>query len=79
MYFDSFYLCVQNVIHVVLTTFLQLDFCYLLRFITISSLYGAFSLSINVHEQNIGTQEFLLKKSYEGFDIGILKKLRKNI
>ena len=77
MYFDSLYLCVQNVIYVVLTTFLQINFFYLPRFIIISSLYRTFSLSINVHEQNIGTQEFLLRKSYEGFDIGIVKKLRK--
>ena len=40
-----------------LTTFWQLNVCYLLRLIIIS-LDGAFKLSINVHTQNIKTQNF---------------------
>ena len=34
------------------------NFCSLLRPIIISSVHGAFSLSSNVHTQNIGDQEF---------------------
>ena len=40
----------------------QLNFCYLLRVIIISSVHGAFSLSIKVHVQYIGTQKFLLSR-----------------
>ena len=42
---------------------LTVSICCLLRFVIRSSLHGAFSLSINVHAQNSGTQEFLLRKS----------------
>ena len=35
------FICVQNVMHVILATFQQLNFCYLLRFIIISSVHGA--------------------------------------
>ena len=52
--------------------------CYLLRFIIISSVLGAFSLSINMHAQNIGTQKLLLRMCKESFDTGIMKKLRKS-
>ena len=58
---------------VMFATLYQLNFCYLVRFIIISSVHGAFSLPINVHAQNIGTQEHLLRKS---FDTGIVKKVR---
>ena len=61
---------------VMLATLEQFNFCYLPRSIIISSVHGAFSLSFNVHAQNIGTQKFLLGKSKERFDTGIVKKLR---
>ena len=35
-----------------------------------------FSIPINVHAKNIETQKFLLRKSSESFDTGIVKKLR---
>ena len=41
-----------------------------------SSVHGASSPSINVNAQNIITQKFLLRKSHERFDTGIVK-LRK--
>ena len=50
------------------------NFCYLLRFVIISCVHGAFSLSINVHAQNIEIQNFLLRKSLECFDTGIMKR-----
>ena len=53
------------------------EFCYLLRFITISSVHGAFSLSINAHAQSMGTEKFLLSRSLENFDTRIVKRLRK--
>ena len=43
----------------------------------ISSMHDAYSLFSNVHAQDIGTQTFLLRKSYESFDAVIAKKLRK--
>ena len=63
--------------YVILATFQKFNFCYLLRFINISSVRGAFSLSVHEHAQNIETQIFLLRKSRESFDTGIVKKLRK--
>ena len=63
--------------YVILATPKQFNFCCLPRFIIISSVHGAFSLSINVHAQNIGTQKSLLRKSEESFDTGIVKKFRK--
>ena len=42
-------------------TLYQLTLCYLLRFIIIPGIHGAFSLSISVYVQNIGTQKFLLR------------------
>ena len=62
--------------YVTLATLLQFNFCYLLRFIISSSVHGAFSPSITVHAQNIGTQIFA-KKVLRKFDTGIVKKLRK--
>ena len=46
----------------------QFNFCYLLRFIIISNVHGAFSLSVNVLAQSIGTKKFLLRKFEESFD-----------
>ena len=54
----------------------QFNFCYLLRFIIISSAHGAFSLSINAHVQNIGTQKLFAKKVLRKFDTGNVKRLR---
>ena len=48
-------------------------FFHLLRFIINSSVHDAFSLSIGVHEQNIGFGELMLK----GFDTGVVKKVKK--
>ena len=56
---------------------LTVNFCCLLKFISISSVHGAFSLSFNVHAQSIGTQTLLLKRSFKSFDTGMVKKLRK--
>ena len=47
------FICVQNVMYVMLATLLQYNFCYLLKFIIISSAHGAVSLSVNVHAHNI--------------------------
>ena len=54
----------------------QFNFCYLLRFAIISRVYGAFSLSLNVHVLNVGTLKFVRKMSLESFDTGIVKKSR---
>ena len=54
---------VQNFMYVILAKLYQSKFCYLPRFIIISSVYWAFSLSINVHAQNMGTQNFMQRKS----------------
>ena len=43
---------------VMLATFCQFNFCYLLRFIFFSSVHGAFSLSINVHAQTLEFKNF---------------------
>ena len=43
------------------------NFCYLVRFITILSVHGALSLSIDVHVQNIGTQKSFAKKVLRKF------------
>ena len=43
----------------------QCNFCYLLRFIIVSSVHGAFSLSNNAQAQNTGTQKFLLESLKE--------------
>ena len=53
----------------------QVDFCCALRFIIISSANEDCSLSI-VHAQSIGIQNYLLRKSIEGFNPGIMNKLR---
>ena len=55
-------MCVQNVMYVILATVSQFSFCYVLKIIIISSVHGAFSLSINVHVQNTETPTFLLRK-----------------
>ena len=47
--------------------------CDLLRFIIISSVHCALPLSISLHTQNIGTENFLVGKSYGNFDTGIVK------
>ena len=39
--------------------------------------WSTFSLSIDVHAQNIGNQTYLLRKSRESFDTGIVKKFRR--
>jgi len=56
-------ICVKNAVYVVLATLQQFNFCCLLRFIIISSVHGAFLVSINVHVQDIGTQKLLQRKS----------------
>ena len=58
-----------------LATLEQVNFCYVLRFIIISSVHAVFSYSIIVHTQNIVTQKNLLRKSSECFDTGIVKKM----
>ena len=40
-------------------------------------MYEAFSLSINVHAQNIEAQKFLLRKTSESYETAIVKKLRR--
>ena len=52
-----------SIMYVMLATLKQFNFCYLLKFIITSSVHGAFSFSINVRAQNIGTQTLLLRKS----------------
>ena len=52
------------------------NFSYLLRLIVTSGEHGTFSLSADLHAQNI-VLKFLLRKSQEEFDAGIVKKLRK--
>ena len=39
-------------------------------------LMSCFSLLINVHAQNVRTQKFLLRKFYEIFNTGMVKKLK---
>ena len=75
--FGSRFICVQNVMYAMLATFQQFNFCYLLRFIIVSSVHRAFPHSIDVHAQNIEGQKFLLKKCQKSFDTGIMKKLGK--
>ena len=67
------FICVNNAMYVILATLQQFNFCYFLKFIVISNLSGAFSLSINVRAQNIGTQKLSLRMSLKSFDIGIVK------
>ena len=61
-FFICLLICVKNVMHMVLVSLNQCNFCCLLRFIIISSVHGAFSLFINVHVHSIGTKKFLLRK-----------------
>ena len=58
------FICVQIVMHLILATLKQSNFWYLLRFLIISSVHGAFLLSINVLAQNIELKIFakVLKK-----------------
>ena len=59
---NSIYLCTEC--HVCdVSCPLTVYFCYLLRFIIVSSVHKAFSVSSNVHAQNIGTHKVLLRKS----------------
>ena len=54
--------CHQNAMYIMLVVLQRLDFCYLQRFTNISSMHGTFSLSVNVHMQNIRIQTILLRK-----------------
>ena len=62
-----------SVMHIMLAALPQFNFCYLLRSSIISGVHGAFSLSTYVHAQNIETQKFALRKSFESFDAGFVK------
>ena len=71
----EFDLFVYKMLCVMLAILLQVNFCYLLRFIIISSVLGAFSFPINMHPLNIGTQKLLLRKKV--LILKFVEKLRK--
>ena len=49
----KFDLCVQDVMYAMLAALYQFNFCFLLRFIIISSVHGAFLLSTNMYEETL--------------------------
>ena len=46
-------------------------------YMELSGEHGAFSLSTNMLVQKLNLKNFLLRKTYESFDTGIVKKFRK--
>ena len=74
------FICVQNVMYVKLTALKQFNFCYLLRFIIISSVHGAFSLSTKCvcakHTNSRIFQESLKKVWVLGYKELFYKKRR---
>ena len=66
------FIFVQNVIFVKLALVVELNICYLSRFIIISCYIKLLNVSSSRHEQNIELLMFAKK-----FDTGNVKKLRK--
>ena len=54
-------ICIQNVMYVMLATLKQFDFCYLLRFIIISSVHGTFHFLLMCIQKTLDSNIFTKK------------------
>ena len=56
--FIVLFICVQNIVYVMLAALQQFEFCCLLRLVIISSLHEAFSLSTSERVQALKLKNF---------------------